>query len=145
MMNEVGVPALPERNPQRQAFRRWRGFGAVGLVAFLLMLPGLTSCRSASGGGIVVTVTNPANQPVTHAIVTVLNPQTNTSIGARSDRPGEYRTPSLPGGTYTVVIQKEGFQPEMKTNVRAGASSRVRIGVRLSPVTRPAGAPPAGR
>ncbi len=91
----------------------------------------------------MVTVTTPANQPVDHAIVTVLNPRTNTSIGARPDGTGKYRTPYLPEATYTVVVRKEGFRPELKANIRVGDSPIVSIGVQLVPNAGSSGTPSA--
>lgn len=55
-----------------------------------------------------------------------------TAIGAATDRDGNYRIPSVPPGTYVLIISYVGFETR-RLDVRVGVGAAVQIDVDLKP------------
>ena len=81
----------------------------------------------AINGSIRGRVIDSAGAAVPLAKVTVLNDETGFTRTVSSEDDGYYVVPNLPLGTYTVTIQKEGFQTERHPGVSltAGAEAVV--------------------
>ncbi|HEX7176229.1 MAG TPA: carboxypeptidase regulatory-like domain-containing protein [Pyrinomonadaceae bacterium] len=80
------------------------------LVAFAFTLAVPTPSRAQlTRGAINGTVRDPAGAAVSGATVRVFNPSTNISRDTTSDDDGFYRVAALEPGTYTVVIEGQGF------------------------------------
>lgn len=79
---------------------------------------GLASAQTqAINGSIRGRVTDSAGAPVPDAKVGIVNDQTgfNRSLGTSED--GYYVFPNLPLGTYTLTIQKEGFETQKNPGI----------------------------
>src|SRR5579863_7984390 len=83
----------------------------VALLAVLCSAPALAQTQ-AINGSIRGRITDAAGAGVPAAKVTVLNDATGFTRSASSEDDGLFVFPNLPLGTYTVTIQKEGFQTE---------------------------------
>jgi hypothetical protein len=81
----------------------------------------------AINGAIRGRVVDPANAPVAQAKVRVDNTLTGLSRSAETGDDGYYVFANLPLGTYTVTIQKEGFDTERHTGVVLDAGTEATI------------------
>src|SRR6516225_4833859 len=68
-------------------------------------------------GSIQGRVSDPAAAPVPDAQVTVKNDSAGLTRTQSTNTDGYYAIPNLPLGSYTVTIQKTGFQAERHTGV----------------------------
>jgi len=88
------------------------------LLLFILSLAfaGLLFGQRAGRGIITGLVTDPAGAAVPGATVTIIDEVTAFKTVVESSSDGNYGTPLLPLGTYTVQVEKQGF----KTFIRKG-------------------------
>jgi len=66
------------------------------------------------------------------AAVTVINMSTNASRRTQSTDTGDYGFPSLPPGTYTVRVEKQGFKTDQTTNVQLSVQQVIRLDFTLT-------------
>ena len=83
-------------------------------------------------GGIVGLVTDPAGARVAGAQVTVSNLATNQSVVVSTDDQGHYAADLLRIGTYSVTVEKPGFQRAVQSTVEVGVNQTARIDIALS-------------
>ncbi len=106
------------------------------LVAVVLLscLPLITSRNAAAQvdrGGIVGMVTDPAGARVGGAKVTVTNTATNQSTSVVTDASGDYTADLLRIGTYSVTVEKQGFQKAVTPKVDVGVNQTARVDIAL--------------
>ena len=87
-----------------------------GPLIALLALASLAFGQLGNSGTITGIVTDSTGASVPSAKVTAINPATGIKTTVTSDQVGNYSTPALNLGTYTLQVEKEGF----KTYVREG-------------------------
>src|SRR5258705_4584803 len=80
-------------------------------------------------GGIVGLVTDPAGARVAGARVTVSNLATNQSIAVATDEQGHYAADLLRIGTYSVTVEKPGFQRAVQSSVEVGVNQTARVDI----------------
>ncbi|MGC2183322.1 MAG: carboxypeptidase regulatory-like domain-containing protein [Terriglobales bacterium] len=83
-------------------------------------------------GSIVGLVTDPAGARVAGAQVTVSNLATNQSVVVASDEQGHYAADLLRIGTYSVTVEKPGFQRAVQSSVEVGVNQTARVDIALS-------------
>lgn len=66
---------------------------------------------------ILGTVTDPSNAPIPGATVKAIKEDTNVSRETQSNQAGRYTLVGLEPGTYTVVINADGFQSHRRTGI----------------------------
>lgn len=95
--------------------------------------------RPAGGGGasLVGTVLDPAGAVVASARVALRNRETGARFTATTDDGGAYRFGQLPGGTYTLSVESDGFAPFEMSEVRVqeGAGQRVDAALQIPDIT----------
>ncbi len=84
-------------------------------------------------GTILGTVTDSSGAAVAGATVTIKNVDTGLIRTTVSTADGTYSVPELPIGTYTVTIDKSGFQTSVTTGVAVDVSSERRVDSALKP------------
>ena len=84
-------------------------------------------------GTILGTVTDSSGAAVAGATVTIKNVDTGLVRTTVSTGDGTYSVPELPIGTYTVTIEKSGFQTAVTTGVTVDVSSERRVDAALKP------------
>src|SRR5947209_7918311 len=97
------------------------------LAVSILSLAVSTIASAQSGrGNISGTVRDASGASIPSAKVTVVNSATNEQYDLTTNDKGDYTAVDLPVGTYSVLVQKQGFsQSEMKgLTVNAAASVR---------------------
>src|SRR3569833_687128 len=77
------------------------------------------------------TVTDPSGAPVAGAIVTVTNTATNTPVTTRSTESGNFVTPFLAPGRYSVSIENPGFKRYVRSDITLESIEVARVDVRL--------------
>src|ERR1700757_4185942 len=102
-------------------------------VLFLLLLSALIATPASAQtqlGSLFGTVTDISGGVVPGAEVSVENVSTGLKRDGRTDKSGEYRLVGLPTGSYTLRVEKEGFQTEVREGI--GLSPGAAIGINLS-------------
>ena len=84
-------------------------------------------------GAIVGQVTDSTGAVVPGAKIQVMNVNTNTAIALEANDQGLYTASNLPGGTYRVVVSKEGFKTATSTAAELGSSITLRVDIKLEP------------
>src|SRR5215470_2608480 len=98
------------------------------LGAGLLLTPARAQTQL---GTLLGTVTDTSGAVLSGAKVTVSNLGTALKRESTTDADGEYHVAGLPYGTYSVRIEKEGFQTEIRQGVELLAAATVAINVSL--------------
>src|SRR6201997_3198648 len=102
-------------------------------VLFLFLLAALVAAPAWAQtqlGTLFGTVTDTSGAVVPGAEVSVENVSTGLKRDGRTDKSGEYRLVGLPTGSYTLRVEKEGFQTEVREGI--GLSPSAAIGINLS-------------
>ena len=100
-----------------------------GLAAsFLLLTASLASGQTF--GEITGQVADSSGAPVPAAAITVTNLNTNAARQTVSSGTGDYAFPSLPPGSYSVRIEKQGFKSET-SKVEVAVQQTVRLDFNL--------------
>jgi len=100
---------------------------------FLFLLAALIAASASAQtqlGTLFGTVTDTSGAVVPGAEVSVENVSTGLKRDGRTDKTGEYQLVGLPTGRYTLRIQKEGFQTEVREGI--ALSPGAAIGINLS-------------
>src|SRR5688572_30497453 len=100
--------------------------GSVGVTTLLLGLAAGAAAQSA--GSIAGTVQDASGAFLPGATITLVNPATAVSGNATTDTRGDFVSPPLPPGTYTVTAELSGFKKVEKTGVIVTTGSRVSAG-----------------
>ena len=108
----------------------WRLSLVVLLISFLFHSS--PSLAQVDRGGIVGLVTDPAGARVPAAQVTVTNLATNQSVVVSTDDKGQYTADLLRIGTYSVTVEKPGFQKAVQSSVDVGVNQTARVDIALS-------------
>jgi hypothetical protein len=99
-------------------------------VLVLVMLVANTPCRTHAQvlyGSIVGTVTDQKGAIVPGASVKATETGTNTILSGTAGSGGTYTIVNAPAGSYTVNIEKEGFQTFSAQNVRVSINTTTRV------------------
>src|SRR5581483_8707290 len=103
---------------------------AAWCVLNLAVPAGLAQSQSINGS-VRGRVTDPANAAVPDAQVTGKNDDTGFERSQSTNEDGYYMLPNLPLGTYTVTVQKQGFEAQRRPGVLLNAGSDVTIDANL--------------
>jgi len=82
-------------------------------------------------GSIVGLVADPAGARVPGAQVTVTNLAADQSISVTTDEQGQYAADLLRIGTYSITVEKPGFQKAVQPNVDVGVNQTARVDIAL--------------
>jgi hypothetical protein len=94
-------------------------------ILFALSLAWVSTCgwSQTQLGTVFGTVTDPTGAVITGAQVTVSSVSTGLKRDALTDLRGQYYVAGLPTGKYSVRIDKEGFQTEVREDVAISAAA----------------------
>lgn len=108
--------------------KRWLSIGWLlsGLLAF-----GCVSATAQTTGTIVGTVRDNTGAVIPGATVTITETSMGTAVKYTTDAAGAYNAPLLIPGTYSVAVQKNGFQQSVHPGVVVQTSSTQRVDVVL--------------
>jgi len=118
------IPSVP---PSRQSASHRRYL----LFAISVALVSTWGWSQTQLGTVFGTITDPTGAVITGAQVTVSSLSTGLKRDALSDMKGQYHVVGLPTGKYTVRIDKEGFQTEIREGIVISAAGAVAINLTL--------------
>ena len=78
------------------------------------------------------TITDSSGAVLSAAQVTILNQSTGLQRNAASDSTGQYHIAGVPSGNYSVRVEKEGFQTEVREGVGVTTASEIMMNLSLS-------------
>jgi hypothetical protein len=90
-----------------------------------------TGQAQSERGTISGAVTDPTGALVAGAKVIVTNIATSAVVSLASNASGEFVAPSLPTGTYTVRVEKEGFKAAVLSGLELNAAQNMRADIKL--------------
>ena len=106
-------------------------------LSFMFATSALTFGQSTVSGAIGGTVSNPNNEVVPNASVTVKSADTNKEDTAVTDDQGRFKISNLQPGTYTITVDGAGFSPftAEKVVVEVGRETTVNAPLSIGPVS----------
>ena len=109
-------------------------------VAFLFQLAAFTYAQSGNAGTISGTITDPSGAVIPGATITILDPVSQYSRTAITDRSGHYQFPNVPFNSYHLTVAKTGFASavqdiDVRSVVVVHASFALQVGNASSTVT----------
>jgi Carboxypeptidase regulatory-like domain len=102
-------------------------------ILFALSLALVSTCgwSQTQLGTVFGTITDPTAAVITGAQITVSSVNTGLKREARTDVKGRYQVVGLPTGRYTVRIEKEGFQTDIREGIAISPAAAIAINVAL--------------
>jgi hypothetical protein len=107
------------------------GLLTVALTIGILSTPALYGQSQAINGSIRGRVTDQANSPIAQAGIKIENTQTGLTRSSESDEGGYYIFPNLPLGTYTVTVERTGFDKQVHPDIILNAGMEATIDAQL--------------
>ncbi|HEV2447759.1 MAG TPA: carboxypeptidase-like regulatory domain-containing protein, partial [Candidatus Sulfopaludibacter sp.] len=101
------------------------------LALFTFLLSAAFAQTQAINGSIRGRVTDQASAAVPNARVSAVNSATDFSRSILTSDDGYFVLPNLPIGSYTVTVQKDGFEAQRHSDVRLDAGTEAVIEVQL--------------
>src|SRR6266436_2297732 len=124
---------------QRSFFAYFRALSLVigAVLLFLASMPGAWAQSESINGTIRGRISDPSDQAVAGASATAVNNATGYTRTVATGDDGYYVIPSLPIGTYTVTVTKDGFTTLKFTEIvlQAGREAVVDAGLKLGAVS----------
>jgi hypothetical protein len=87
----------------------------------------LSAVAQVDTGVIVGSVRDNGDAIITSANVTIIDQSTNIAATAHLDADGNFTSPPLRAGTYTVAIEAQGFQSRTRTGITLQVQDRRRV------------------
>lgn len=103
-------------------------------VLILVLVSSLAATAFAQQGdtaGLFGTVTDPTGSAIPSALVTLTQAATGQVRSVTSSQSGEYLFSLLPVGTYSLAVEKEGFQAYRQSGLLAQANDNIKVDVVL--------------
>lgn len=100
------------------------------LFVILLLLP-VALFSQAYFGTVSGEITDPTGAVVPGAKVLLTDQAKGFVFNAKTDSSGRYLFPSIPPGVYTVSVEMEGFQKEVRTGIRVDVTENATANLRL--------------
>jgi hypothetical protein len=101
------------------------------LLALSLALVSTWSWSQTQLGTVFGTITDPMGAVIPGAQVTVSSVSTGSKRDAFTDTKGQYYVVGLPTGKYSVRIEKEGFQTEIREGMAISSAAAIAINLAL--------------
>jgi hypothetical protein len=106
----------------------------MALVFMVLMVLAATPGRAQTFRGTILgTVTDASGATVPGASVTIHNLDTGLLRKTETQADGSYSVPELPIGTYSVSVEKNGFQASVTSGVKVDVAAERRVDAALKP------------
>ena len=104
--------------------------GALALAVAFSAAPAFAQGTAVMTG----TVTDASTQqPVADVVVTATSPNLQGEQVVVTDASGQYRIPQLPGGVYTLRLEKEQYKPYSRGGITLRLDQTVRVNVQILP------------
>lgn len=104
------------------------------LLWLLSLVAALPACSAQEGGGIITgQVVDQGGAVVVNAEVTVSRERQKSVFSLKTNGEGNYTTPSLPIGSYSISVTSTGFQPERREGIDVQVDAHLRVNFSLKP------------
>jgi hypothetical protein len=123
---------MPNRGSRQAKLSPWCSALLGGVLVALVFLLAPSSFGQGLTGSIGGTVTDSTGATVDGATVTIREVNTNASRSVVSSDVGSYRVTQLPPGTYSVKVEKAGFQISEQDKITVAIDQVVQIDARLT-------------
>ncbi len=97
-------------------------------ASFALILAALTGSAQTSSGSIAGTVVDSQQAAVANATVTLIEPERNISIVAKTDSEGRFVFPQVLPGKYTLSVENPGFKKAERKDLTLLANDKISAG-----------------
>ena len=116
----------------QQMTKTWRArLGAAVVAAFLLAVCSQPAASQILYGSLTGNVTDPSGAAVVGATVTITQTATNQTRTTTTNDAGIYNFPTIPGGTYEVKVQAQGFRTLIRKDVTISTNAVARVDAQL--------------
>src|SRR5580698_2906548 len=112
-----------------QVRNNFRPYTLSAILAAFISVSAWSQTQLATVSG---TITDPSGAVVPGVNVTIVSQGTGLKRGAVTGTAGEYRFAGLPTGTYSLRIEKTGFQSQVREGVELSSASEVTINSQLA-------------
>jgi outer membrane receptor protein involved in Fe transport len=96
-------------------------------VVFLIAASTAPIAFAQTSSGVTGVVTDSSNAVVPEARVLVVNIDTGAERSTQTNEAGYFNQPFLTPGNYRITVEKEGFKPTVRTNVRLEVNQMARL------------------
>jgi len=103
----------------------------VGLLAVSLALFSTCAWPQTQLATVFGTITDTSGAVISGAQVTILNQSTGLKRDTPTDLTGQYRIAGLPTGSYSVRVEKEGFQTQVREGISVTLASEIMLNLTL--------------
>jgi|CZKL01.1.fsa_nt_gi hypothetical protein len=110
---------------------RFASVRIVFLIATLVVNASLMRAQLV-GGTIAGEVVDPSNATVDHATVLIHNEETGNERSLATSGDGAFSAPSIPVGTYTVSVKRDGFAPLKRTGISLTVGQSIHLHLALA-------------
>jgi hypothetical protein len=107
----------------------FRPYTLSAILAVLISVSAWSQTQLATASG---TITDPTGAVVPGVLVTIVSQGTGLKRSTPTDTGGEYRFAGLPTGTYSLRIEKKGFQSHVRKGLELSSASEVRMNLQLA-------------
>lgn len=121
------------RHPSRKAFSHSRYI----LFALTATLASACGWSQSQLGEVFGKITDPSGAVITGAKITLSNENTGLKRDAITDVNGQYYVLGLPTGEYSLRVDKEGFQIEIREGIAISTATAAGINLTLQVATVP--------
>ena len=118
-----------EKLPQQRSHQCYRPCILSAALATLFSVGAWSQTQLATVSG---TITDPSGAVVPGVSVTIVSQGTGLKRSVLTDTAGEYRFAGLPTGTYSLRIEKPGFQSQVREGVELTSAAEVMINSQLA-------------
>ncbi len=112
-----GVCVRSDSHCQGEVQPMLRKLGLLGILSVLCLAVAAPAAAQIQNGSIFVKASDEQGAAVPGATVTITAPVLPAAVTGVTDSTGNYRSPLVPVGTYTVKISLQGFQTISRENV----------------------------
>jgi hypothetical protein len=105
---------------------------ARSLLGLLLLAFAIPLCFAQEGGGIITgRVEDQTDASIVNAEVIVSSVQRNQTIALKTNGDGDFTTPSLPIGAYSISVRAKDFQMERREGIQVAVDSHLQVNFKL--------------
>src|SRR5580698_7846759 len=112
-----------------QVRNNFRPYTLSAILAAFISVSAWSQTQLATVSGII---SDPSGAVVPGVAVTIFSQGTGLKRSALTDTAGQYRFAGLPSGTYSLRVEKKGFQSQVREGVELSSAAEVTINSQLA-------------
>src|SRR5260370_17593743 len=116
------------KDPKARVVRRLQKMRKTTMMLVGLVLTGLSGFAQTIRGSIAGRVVDAQGAVVPNASVTVTEPSKNLRISSKTSAGGDFLVPGLLPGTYSIMVESNGFKKLPRTGITLNANDKLALG-----------------